>query len=361
MNKLLLLFMLSLLINLFNTENNGEGGATVDEEGGETTSNTCLSTEPKNEEDCRDKPTSDDVIKTCYYVAGENGEENSCKEKYKNCDELTDNNSVTPEKCSHLLTEENFFCIIKEGGGGCTKTNECLKVKEQANEDICQGLRASLTYKKCILQGSECVETEKSCAETGFDVSIEICEKLIHENENICYFDGEKCEQASKCEDIEFSESLENKNDLCDKYTTETMKCKVSGNMCIPNKFCEGSEFVSENDCSSFEIITAGYECTKGDDNKCHETPLNSGNTSGDSGNSGNTSGDSGNNGNTSGDSGSKTDGNSENEKDISESGTDKTSISGNTEDNNPINSTSNGNRTFNNKLTVIILSLIFF
>ena len=124
-------------------------------------------------------------------------------------------------------------CQFKEKYAKCQSAKDLLK----ATNDQCSPLETE-TYQECIKGEKGCEIKTRACKDNIAGPTEEICDNLTPSTGNKCYFDGEKCEEANSCTNVQETKITDNT-----KLTTLCAKFKEAEKECIPNdKKCKLKE-----------------------------------------------------------------------------------------------------------------------
>ena len=248
----------------------------------------CLSEDDKiacttenNDTPCKERSTTSKIY-TCEATGEEETNPITCTQKKIACSGATEFDEL--DKCGELSTD-NIVCYA--GENGCLEADDCEDVTSHATEAICSKFLIDDPKNKCVFisanaQNSGNVEAHceispKQCTESLGNVEGDkeaICSARDVAENKICYFNGNSCAEASKCEDIVLSGDITVQQATCDKYNTKAdaqSKCMADNKKCILKSYCEYG--TSEHECSYYAVKDSNKICVPKEDAKtgCEE------------------------------------------------------------------------------------------
>ena len=234
----------------------------------------------KNEEGCKaiklyDKSSYSNTLydvydRICIY------EDNTCKEK--SLTKCEDYESWMGEKyCKNIELTSYKGCTLKDNQCVSIYT-ECPEKKEKVTEEVCNSIKPSLDYMKCVLDDDEyCVQIQRDCSEFEYENYPEESAALFEfacsfyykpaDKTKRCFLENRKCvPKPAGCSNYEGSdksicESIIPISEIWGSNLQDTHKCVLDeDNVCtMVKKDCK--EATTEYECSNFAPSNSEKEC----------------------------------------------------------------------------------------------------
>ena len=212
----------------------------------------------------------DDTNKMCVYDNGQ------CKEEYKSCSNYNNINNKNEKDCKSIKIynsdkiniDYTKKCIFNDNSCIQKDLTSCSDYESNLDKKYCTNIYLT-NYKKCVFKDNKCVEKYITCPETNEDITEDACESIkpVDESKKCIYEGSNKCtEKIKECSEYKGTDSYD-----CQKCTSSEAdkKCFLENGKCVA-KYTECDKYLGNNAEECKKIIPHGTNgIYLGETNKC--------------------------------------------------------------------------------------------